>query len=125
MLISRNVKVSGHRTSIRLDPKMWDSIEEIASREDCSINFLCSMVDQRRENSSLTGAIRVFILQYFRMAATEKGHLKAGHGSVQRPMASMSVSGGNGAEWLDGLMTQHQEAENGASAKRRLRTVSN
>lgn len=84
MLICRNVRVSGHRTSIRLDPEMWDSIEEIARREHCTVNWICSMVDQRRDNSSLTAALRAFILHYFRMAATEKGHVNAGHGGLRR-----------------------------------------
>ena len=131
MLISRNVRVSGHRTSIRLDPEMWESIEEIARREDCSVNWICSMIDRRREDSSLTAAIRDFILRYFRMAATEKGHLEAGHGAVQRPkgmMPSMTLNNdnyGGGAEWLDEIMTRRREAETGASVKRRMPTISN
>lgn len=131
MLISRNVRVSGHRTSIRLDPEMWDSIEEIARREDCSVNWICSMIDRWREDSSLTAAIRDFILRYFRMAATERGHLEAGHGAVQQPkgmMPSLTVSSanyGSGAAWLDDIMTRRREAETGASVKRRMRTASN
>ncbi len=130
MLISRNVRISGHRTSIRLDPEMWDSIEEIARRENCSVNWICSMIDRWREDSSLTAAIRDFILRYFRMAATERGHLEAGHGAAQRPkgmMPSMTVNGanyGSGAEWLDEIMTRRREAETGASVKRRMRTAS-
>ncbi len=131
MLISRNVRVSGHRTSIRLDPEMWDSLEEIGRREGCSVNWICSMIDRWREDSSLTAAIRDFILRYFRMAATEKGHLEAGHGAVQQSkgmMTSMTVSSanyGNGTEWLDEIMIQRREADTGASVKRRMRTVSN
>ena len=131
MLISRNVRVSGHRTSIRLDPEMWHSIEEIARREDCSVNWICSMIDRWRKDSSLTAALRVSILRYFRMAATEKGHLEAGHGATQRlkdMIPSMTVSSandGSGAAWLDEIMTWRREAETGASVKRRMWTVPN
>ncbi len=131
VLISRNVRISGRRTSIRLVPEMWESLEEIARREDCSVNWICSMIDRRREDSSLTAALRDFILRYFRMAATEKGHLEAGHGAVQRPkgmMPSMTLNSanyGSGAEWLDQIMTRRREAETGASMKRRMPTVSN
>ncbi|MEE8123006.1 MAG: hypothetical protein V3T93_02770, partial [Alphaproteobacteria bacterium] len=38
-------------------------------------------VDQRRHGSSLTAALRVFIMLYFRTAATEEGHAEAGHGN--------------------------------------------
>ena len=81
MLVSRNVTISGHRTSIRLEPQMWNGYEEICRREGRTIHEICSMVDQRRQESSLTAALRVFILLYFRAAATEDGHAEAGHGN--------------------------------------------
>lgn len=80
-LISRNITVLGHRTSIRLEPEMWKALKEISTREKCSIHDLCTVVSIRKnENTSLTAAIRVFIMLYFRSAATEEGHMKAGHG---------------------------------------------
>lgn len=81
MLVSRNVTVSGHRTSVRLEPEMWGGYEEICRREGRTIHEICSMVDQRRHGSSLTAALRVFIMLYFRIAATEEGHAEAGHGN--------------------------------------------
>ncbi len=130
MLISRNVRVSGHRTSIRLDPEMWDSIEEIARREDCSVNWICSMIDRWREDSSLTAVLRVFILRYFRRAATEKGHVEAGHGALQRSkgmmpsMAMGSAYQGSDAEWMDEIMSRRRDAEPGAPGKRKIQAVS-
>ncbi len=80
-LISRNITVLGHRTSIRLEPEMWKSLREISTREKCTIHQLCTVVSIRKsENTSLTAAIRVFIMLYFRSASTEEGHSKAGHG---------------------------------------------
>jgi predicted DNA-binding ribbon-helix-helix protein len=35
-LVIRNVKVHGHRTSVRLEPQMWDSMTEICRREFCT-----------------------------------------------------------------------------------------
>ena len=81
-LISRNITVLGHRTSIRLEPEMWLSLKEISAREKCTIHELCTVVSIRKSpNTSLTAAIRVFIMLYFRSAATENGHEKAGHGN--------------------------------------------
>ena len=80
-LISRNITVLGHRTSIRLEPEMWTSLREISTREKCTIHDLCTVDSIRKSpNTSLTAAIRVFIMLYFRSAATEDGHSKAGHG---------------------------------------------
>jgi len=79
-LVSRNITVSGHRTSMRLEPAMWDALQEVARREAKTINDICTMVDERRRESSLTAALRVYIVAYFRAAATEHPHLRAGHG---------------------------------------------
>jgi len=81
-LLSRNVTVDGHRTSMRLEPVMWEALAEICRRERRSVHEICTMVDTRRMTSSLTAALRVYILEYFRTAATEEGHVLAGHGAV-------------------------------------------
>jgi|LNFM01.1.fsa_nt_gb predicted DNA-binding ribbon-helix-helix protein len=80
MLVSRNVTVSGRRTSIRLEQEMWDCMAEIARRERLSIHQIASVVAAIRQGSSLTAKLRVFIVGYFRAAATEAGHAHAGHG---------------------------------------------
>lgn len=81
-LISRNIVVSGRRTSVRLEPAMWDALRAICRREGRSMHEMCTMIDQRRQESALTAAIRVFIMAYFRAAATDEGHARAGHGGL-------------------------------------------
>jgi predicted DNA-binding ribbon-helix-helix protein len=81
-LVSRNITVTGRRTSVRLEPEMWRALKEISSRENCSIHELCSLIGFRKNRrTSLTAAIRVFLMLYFRAATTEDGHGRAGHGS--------------------------------------------
>lgn len=81
-LVSRNITVSGRRTSVRLEPEMWRALKEISVRENCSIHELCSLISFRKNRrTSLTAAIRVFLMLYFRAATTEDGHGRAGHGS--------------------------------------------
>lgn len=65
---------------MRLEPAMWDALQEVARREGRNVNDICTMVNERRRESSLTAALRVYIVAYFRAAATEHGHLRAGHG---------------------------------------------
>jgi predicted DNA-binding ribbon-helix-helix protein len=80
-LISKNITINGRRTSVRLEPEMWQSLYEIAERERCTIHQLCSLIQMKKaKNSSLTAAIRVFLMLYYRAAATEEGHSKAAHG---------------------------------------------
>jgi predicted DNA-binding ribbon-helix-helix protein len=80
-LMIRNVKVRGHRTSVRLEPQMWDSMIEICRREFCTPDDVCSYVAERKtSHDSLSSSLRVFMLDYFRNASTEDGHMSAGHG---------------------------------------------
>jgi len=81
MLTGRNITVAGRRTSVRLEPEMWRALREIAKRELCTVHDICTLVHHgKKEDSSLTAAIRVFLMLYYRAAATEDGHRRAGHG---------------------------------------------
>lgn len=83
-LVSRNITVMGRRTSVRLEPEMWTALKEIARREGCRIHDICSLIQMRKNpNTSLTAAIRVFLMLYYRAAATEEGHRRVGHGDFQ------------------------------------------
>jgi len=81
-LQSRNVTVDGHRTSLRLEQDVWAALEEICAREDMSVHEICTLIEQRRKGSSRTAAVRAFILGYFREAASDTGHTRAGHGKL-------------------------------------------
>lgn len=94
-LRSQNVVIDGRRTSMRLEPTMWEAFEEIAQREGMSINEICGHVNRRLQvrerlagrdivedgEVTLTSAVRTFLVSYFRRAGTEQGHRDAGHGS--------------------------------------------
>jgi len=79
-LVNRNVTVAGRRTSMRLEPAMWEALHQICTREGKSLKELVTEIDRHRQESSLTAAIRVYLLRYFRAAATDEGHRLAGHG---------------------------------------------
>ncbi|MCB9979139.1 MAG: ribbon-helix-helix domain-containing protein [Rhodospirillales bacterium] len=83
-LLSRNITINRHRTSVRLEPQMWDALKDVANREGCSIHDVCTLVHLRKTpETSLTAAIRVFLLLYYRIAATEEGHQRVGHGNFE------------------------------------------
>ena len=87
-LRSHNIVIDGKRTRIRLDPISLDALYEIASRERITVNELCTMIHTRNEGNdfTFTAAIRIFLLSYYRAAATDEGHRLAGH-SRDRPLA--------------------------------------
>ncbi len=86
-LVNRNVTIGGRRTSLRLEPALWDALEELCQREKMTVHELCGMIDGCRHASSFTAAVRVFIVGYFRAAATEEGHASIGHGALYRARA--------------------------------------
>ncbi len=80
-LRSKNVTVAGHRTSVRLEPEMWSALNDIVDIEGLSLHLICTELDRRKdEGTSLTAALRVFVMAYHQSAATEEGHKLAGHG---------------------------------------------
>jgi predicted DNA-binding ribbon-helix-helix protein len=87
-LVNRNVTVGGHRTSVRLEPSMWHALQEVCVREHVSVHAAVSAIAVEHAASSLTSAIRAYLLSYFQSAATEDGHRHAGHGeALQRHSA--------------------------------------
>lgn len=91
-LISRNVTVLGRRTSVRLEPEMWAALRDISVREQCKVHDLCSLIEVRKnKDTSLTAAIRVFLMLYYRAAATDDGHRKAGHGNFMKMLERAQV----------------------------------
>ena len=79
-LISGNVRVAGRRTSIRLEPALWEALREICAREAKTVHDLVTDIARQRTQSTLTASVRVYLMTYFKTAATEDGHRRAGHG---------------------------------------------
>jgi predicted DNA-binding ribbon-helix-helix protein len=68
-LAIRNIIVGGHRTSVRLEPAMWDALRDIAQRQHATVHDLVTDIDRGRAASGLTAAIRVYIVNFYRAAA--------------------------------------------------------
>lgn len=66
-LVTKNVKIDGRRTSVRLEPSMWKALDEIAEDEGCSIHEICTAVYEiKMDDTSFTAALRVFIMLYYK-----------------------------------------------------------
>ncbi|HXV24228.1 MAG TPA: ribbon-helix-helix domain-containing protein [Alphaproteobacteria bacterium] len=86
-LLNRNIWVGRRRTSLRLEPAMWQALEEVAGDGGLTIHELCTMIDSRRRESTLTAAVRVFLLCYYR-DAVRHGGLSSGKTLVDRALKS-------------------------------------
>ncbi|HYM73056.1 MAG TPA: ribbon-helix-helix domain-containing protein [Stellaceae bacterium] len=71
-LTIRNIVVAGHRTSVRLEPVMWEALRDIARAEQVALNELVTAIDEHRDGLNLTAAIRVYIVDFYRRAARSR-----------------------------------------------------
>lgn len=67
LVIKRSIVINGTKTSISIEDVFWRSLKEIATEKEMTISALVSMIkSNRRENSNLSSAIRVYILSEVR-----------------------------------------------------------
>ena len=79
----RVVIISGRRTSVRLEPVMWEAVHDIAARQGRSIGELLTEIERDRPARNLTSAIRVYVVEYYRgmaRAALRRAADRSGHG---------------------------------------------
>ena len=70
----RSVLISGHQTSISLEPVFWAALEAEARRRGSSLNALIALIDAERLEAerppNLTSALRQFL---FAQTAGDRG----------------------------------------------------
>jgi predicted DNA-binding ribbon-helix-helix protein len=76
-LVNRNVIGESGRTSMRLEPELWDALREICRREQADTGAMIRRIEALsrmgaeagEDTGGRTSAVRVFIVQYFRALA--------------------------------------------------------
>ena len=71
--IRKNISIDDRRTSISLEAQIWNALSDICKRESVGIDKLCTMVAERRQESSMSSALRVFGTTYYQVVAEIKG----------------------------------------------------
>ena len=71
--VKRSFTLSGHRTSISLEAAFWDALREAAAAEGVSLAVLVGRIDRGRGDAGLSGAVRVWVLDYFRKERGGRG----------------------------------------------------
>jgi Uncharacterized protein related to arylsulfate sulfotransferase involved in siderophore biosynthesis len=62
MLKKRSFSLSGHRTSIALEPEFWDVLEREAAAAGASLAALVGEIDSTRAMRPLASALRIYAL---------------------------------------------------------------
>ena len=69
-IVKRSVMIAGHRTSVSLEEPFWQALREIAAARGHSVQALIGTIDAGRAEQNLSSAIRVFVLDAVRGAAS-------------------------------------------------------
>ncbi len=67
-LKKRSVVIAGHKTSVSLEDAFWRALKRLAAERGVSVNDLVAEIDRRR-SGSLSGAIRVTVLEWLQRRA--------------------------------------------------------
>jgi predicted DNA-binding ribbon-helix-helix protein len=60
--LKRSLRIAGHRTSLSLEPQFWDLVRIAAQARNKSIAALIGEIDRTRGDTSLSSAVRIFVL---------------------------------------------------------------
>jgi len=58
----RSLTISGHRTSLSLEPEFWTVLKQTAQAEHKSLAALVGEIDRSRGERNLSSALRVWVL---------------------------------------------------------------
>jgi len=65
-VLKRSIVIAGHKTSVSLEDKFWDSLKEIAGERGMTLAELVATIDGNRNHTNLSSAIRLFVLGAYR-----------------------------------------------------------
>jgi len=78
-----HVRIGRLRQSVTLGVGTLHALYDILDREGVRVNDICLRVaEDMRPEENFTEALRSYVVNYFKDAATEDGHQQAGHGNV-------------------------------------------
>jgi predicted DNA-binding ribbon-helix-helix protein len=66
-VVKRSIVVSGHKTSVSLEEAFWKALKEIAASRNTALSELVASIDAERHHANLSSAIRLFILDFYRI----------------------------------------------------------
>jgi predicted DNA-binding ribbon-helix-helix protein len=61
-LVKRSLSLSGHQTSVALEPEFWSALEAMAGAEGVTVSALLRRLDETRGGRPLASAARVAAL---------------------------------------------------------------
>lgn len=88
-ILKRSVVLSGHATSVSLEPEFWDALKTLAVARNIALNALINEIDQQRVGN-LSSALRVYVLQNLQ-DRLEKALVPADEGRQDATITNLGV----------------------------------
>ena len=66
LVVKRSVVIDQHKTSVSLEEAFWSDLKKIARAQEATVSKLVTQIDGARQQSNLSSAIRLFVLEHIR-----------------------------------------------------------
>ena len=90
-VVKRSIVIAGHKTSVSLEDAFWKGLKEIAIARDLTLSELVASIDTGRHHGNLSSAIRLFVLDHFRVQSDEHGQHNEVHDDVGARLATAAL----------------------------------
>ena len=90
-VVKRSIVIAGHKTSVSLEDAFWKGLKEIANGRELTLSDLVASIDTDRRHGNLSSAIRLFVLDHYRMQNGEERIPQAEPREIQSPRGIHSV----------------------------------
>jgi predicted DNA-binding ribbon-helix-helix protein len=65
-IVKRSIVLGGHKTSVSLEDAFWRGLKDIAHGQHVTLSNMVAEIDRSRQQSNLSSAIRLFVLDRLR-----------------------------------------------------------
>jgi|SRR5215471_3012235 predicted DNA-binding ribbon-helix-helix protein len=90
-VVKRSIVIAGHKTSVSLEDAFWKGLKEIANGREMTLSDLVASIDTDRRQGNLSSAIRLFVLDHYRVHTDDERRVPDEPHEVQSPRMMPSV----------------------------------
>ena len=88
-VVKRSIVIAGHKTSVSLEDAFWKGLKEIASGRELTLSDMVASIDTDRRHGNLSSAIRLFVLDHYRLQIGDESKPQAGSREGMRAASSV------------------------------------
>jgi predicted DNA-binding ribbon-helix-helix protein len=82
-VVKRSIVIAGHKTSVSLEDAFWKGLKEIAMARSLTLSQLVEPIDLERTQRNLSSALRLFVLDHYRVRINSEAAADFGESNIQ------------------------------------------